>query len=176
VVGVGGVHGEVEADGEFAFVFGGDEGDEVGAVGVGDQVADVLEQERAVEKFVDERAFGGVLGGDENQAAAGVVAGDAGEQVEVVVYDFLRDGDGGQVNQVDAGLAEEEEHEEHSFFVALLGGEVNGDIYGHGGEDDDGVGGFEVVTAGVGAANVLPERDEFGLQFVKTGVEVGEGG
>ncbi len=176
VVGVGGVHGEVEADGEFAFEFGGDEGDEVGAVGVGNQTADVLEQERAVEKFVDERTFGGVLGGDENEAAARVVAGDAGEEVEVVVYDFLRDGDGGEVDQADTGLAEEEEHEEHPFFVTLLGGEVYGDIYGHGGHDDDGVFVFEMVTAGVGAANVLPQGDEFGLQFVKAGVEVGDGG
>ena len=169
---VGGVHGDVQLQGQLALGVGRQKGDEVGAVGVGDQRADAADEPRPLQHLVDQRLVRSILGGDEVQPLAGVADGHVGQLVQVVVNDQRIDLAGGDVDHVQIGLAQQEGHEEEPLFVDLVHRAGNLDLARQRGQNDEGVALLH-VTAGVGAADEPPEGHKLALEFVEVGGAVG---
>jgi hypothetical protein len=79
-----------------------------------DEGADLGQDPRAFEELVGQRARRAVVRGDEVQARAGMPRDDPRKQREVVLDDALRDRPAGDVDDLQARVAQEQQQEEGS--------------------------------------------------------------
>ena len=123
-VGIGAVERDAEQHGELALERRRVEDGEVGARAVLDPLADALDQPRALEDLLGQRARRGVVGAEQRQARAGVARGDAGEELEVVVQDHRVHRLRGDVDHARPRVAQPDQQEEQPLLVEAGAGEL----------------------------------------------------
>ena len=116
---VGAVHRDAEREREVAFELRRVERDEVRAVGIGNEPADLLEQPRPLEQLRGQRPRRAVERRHEVQALPRVRRDDARQQAEVVVDDARVNGLRRHVDQPRARLPQQQQQEEEALLVRL---------------------------------------------------------
>ncbi len=177
-IGVGAVERDAEQDGELALERRRVEDGEVGARAVLDPLADALDQPRALEDLLGQRARRGVVGAEQRQARPGVAGGDAGEELEVVVQDHRVHRLRGDVDDARPRVAQPDQEEEQPLFVEAGAGELAqlALVEGHRRHDHRGV--RRLVLHGEGVPDLEQLRlEELELGPLGLGAEIGgEGG
>ncbi len=164
-LGIDAVERHTEQDGEPAFERRRVEDREVGARAVLDAFPDALDQARALQDLLGERARRGIVGTEERQARPGMARWDSGEEVEVVVQDHRMHGLRGHVDHPGPRIPQPDQQEEQALLVEAHAGQLLelALVEGHGRHDDRGMG--LLVAHGEG----LPDREEAGLELPERG-------
>ena len=159
---VGAVHGDAEREREVALQLRRVERDEVRAVGIGHEPADLLEQPRPLEELRGQRPRRAVERRHEVQALARVRRDDPGQQAEVVVDDAGVNRLRRHVDEPRAGLPQQQQQEEEALLVRLEDGRGHVRVLErHRAHDDDRL----LVLRH--PLHRLPERDELLLEPVE---------
>ena len=116
---IGAVEGDAEREREIALVLRRRERHEMAALAIRDATADLLQHARALQELGRQWPGRAIVGGDHVQPRAGLTRDDPGEECEVVVDDGLVDLATGDVDELQAGLPEQQQEEEQPFLVRL---------------------------------------------------------
>ena len=127
VAGVGAVHGYAEQQGEVPFEPGRVVGQQVREGRVGNEGTDLADHPRPGQQLLGQRGGRGVAHGDQRQPGPGVAGDHPREQGQVVLDDRRVDGHRRHVDELEAGLSEQQQHEQ----IALLQGAVGRTGTGH---------------------------------------------
>ena len=120
---IAGVQRNIQRDGQIAFQLGGIEYRQVRLCRIAHGLSDALQQARAFKDLLGDAARGGIVGAEQRQALARVRPGNAGQQIQVVVDDDVRNRRRGHENDARVRHAQQHQHAQLAFFVVTRAGD-----------------------------------------------------